>query len=88
VAAGRSDDEVRQFIGADWLIYQDLADLELACQHDDSHVKEFDTSCFSGKYITGDVTDDFLARLQQERSDAAKASKRVGSSSLKIVRGV
>ena len=88
VAAGRSDEEVRTFIGADWLIYQDLPDLELACQHDDSHVKEFDTSCFSGKYITGDVTPDYLARLQQERSDAAKARRRVGSSSLKIVRGV
>ncbi|NBR18057.1 MAG: amidophosphoribosyltransferase [Gammaproteobacteria bacterium] len=88
VAAGRSNEEVREFIGADWLIYQDLADLELACQHDDSYVKEFDTSCFSGKYVTGDVTPEFLARLQQERSDAAKARRRVGGSTLKIVRGV
>jgi amidophosphoribosyltransferase len=88
VASGRTEEEVRQVIGADWLIYQDLVDLELACQHDDSQVKEFDTSCFSGKYITADVTPEFLARLQQERSDAAKARKRIGASSLKIVRGV
>ena len=88
VASGRTEEEVRQVIGADWLIYQDLVDLEFACQHDDSQVKEFDTSCFSGKYITADVTPEFLARLQQERSDAAKARKRIGASSLKIVRGV
>jgi len=88
VAAGRSEEEVGRLIGADWLIYQDLADLELACQHDDSQVKEFDTSCFSGKYITGDVTPEFLQRLQLERSDAAKARKRLGASALKIVRSL
>ena len=87
VAAGRTEEEVRQFIHADWLIYQELADLELACQHDDSHVTEFDTSCFSGKYITGDVTPEYLERLQQERSDAAKARRRTGGS-LRVVRGV
>jgi amidophosphoribosyltransferase len=79
---------VRDLIGADWLIYQDLKDLESACQHDDSRVVEFDTSCFSGRYITGDVTPEYLQRLGQERSDAAKARKRVGASTLKIVRGV
>jgi amidophosphoribosyltransferase len=87
VAAGRTEEEVRQVINADWLIYQDLADLELACQHDDSHVTEFDTSCFSGKYITGDVTPEYLERLQQERSDAAKARRRSGGS-LRVVRGI
>jgi amidophosphoribosyltransferase len=88
VAASRSEDEVRDLIGADWLIYQDLKDLESACQHDDSRVVEFDTSCFSGRYITGDVTPEYLQRLGQERSDAAKARKRVGASTLKIIRGV
>ncbi len=88
VAASRTEDEVRDLIGADWLIYQDLEDLESACQHDDSRVEEFDTSCFSGRYITGDITPEYLERLRQERSDLAKARKRVGASTLKIVRGV
>ena len=88
VAAGRTEDEVRDLIGADWLVYQDLDDLVLACQHDDARVSEFDTSCFSGTYVTGDVTPEYLERLRSERSDAAKAHRRVGQSHLKVVRGV
>jgi amidophosphoribosyltransferase len=88
VAAERTEDEVRDLIGADWLVYQDLEDLVLACQHDDARVSEFDTSCFSGTYVTGDVTPEYLERLRSERSDAAKARRRVAQSNLKVVRGV
>src|SRR6202012_2687940 len=76
VAANRTVDEVARLIGADWLIYQDLEDLVAACQHDNAKITEFDTSCFSGSYITGDVTPEYLQRLQRERSDAAKALRR------------
>jgi amidophosphoribosyltransferase len=76
VAAGRSDDEVARAIGADRLIYQDLDDLVRACRHHDSDVQEFDTSCFSGVYVTGDVTPEYLAHLQAARSDEAKAHRR------------
>ncbi|MFZ9873704.1 MAG: amidophosphoribosyltransferase, partial [Steroidobacteraceae bacterium] len=79
---------VRDLIGADWLVYQDLDDLVLACQHDDARVSEFDTSCFSGTYVTGDVTREYLERLRSERSDAAKAHRRVAQSHLKVVSGV
>lgn len=83
VAAGRTEEEVARLIGADWLVYQDLVDLVAACQHDDARVVEFDTSCFSGEYVTGDVTPEYLARLQEARSDAAKAHRR--ESALKVV---
>jgi amidophosphoribosyltransferase len=76
IASQRSIEEVRRFIGADWLIYQDLDDLVAACRHEDSKVTEFDTSCFSGEYVTGDVTPEYLERLQRERSDEAKALRR------------
>ncbi len=76
VAAGRTDDEVMRLIGADWLIYQDLEDLVHAVQHDNAKIQEFDTSCFSGEYVTGDVTVEYLARLQRERSDEAKQQRR------------
>jgi amidophosphoribosyltransferase len=86
VAADRTDEEVARLIGADWLVYQDLHDLVAACRHDDAQVTEFDTSCFSGEYVTGDVTPEYLARLQSERSDEAKSLRREGRSPLKVVR--
>jgi len=88
VAAGRTEEEVARIIGADWLIYQDLADLVRAVRHHDSEVAEFDTSCFSGDYVTSDVTPEYLARLQAERSDQAKAqrsSSGSGRGALKVV---
>ena len=72
VAHGRSEQEVEKLIGADWLIYQDLDDLVRAVQHDDAEIHEFDTSCFSGEYVTGDVTEEYLRRLETARSDEAK----------------
>jgi len=76
VAAGRSDEEVARLIGADWLIYQDLDDLVSAVRHDKAKVEAFDTSCFSGEYVTGDVTPEYLGRIERERSDDAKARRR------------
>ncbi|MET0280919.1 MAG: amidophosphoribosyltransferase [Steroidobacteraceae bacterium] len=76
VAAGRDVDEIARQIGADWLIYQDLEDLVAACQHDNAAITEFDTSCFSGHYVTGDITPEYLERLERERSDGAKALRR------------
>ncbi len=76
VAFGRTDEEVASIIGADWLVYQDLSDLLAAVRHDNAKIEEFDTSCFSGEYVTGDVTAEYLDRLQAERSDDAKARRR------------
>ena len=89
VAAGRSEEEVARLIGADWLVYQDLSDLVAACQHDNAKISEFDTSCFSGEYVTGDVTPEYLARLQRDRSDAARSRRRSDApGSLRVVSGV
>jgi amidophosphoribosyltransferase len=88
VAAGRTEEEVARIIGADWLIYQDLPDLVRAVRHHDSEVTEFDTSCFSGDYVTSDVTPEYLARLQAERSDQAKAQRNAsgpGRGALRVV---
>jgi amidophosphoribosyltransferase len=88
VAAGRSEDEVARLIGADWLIYQDLGDLVSACRHDDARIQEFDTSCFSGQYTTGDVTADYLGRLVKERADDVKARRRDDPQATRVVRAV
>jgi amidophosphoribosyltransferase len=79
VANGRTEEEIAKVIGADWLIYQDLEDLVSAVRHDKARVASFDTSCFSGEYVTGDVTPEYLAALERERSDAAKARRRAAA---------
>jgi len=72
IANGRSVDEVQELIGADRLIYQDLNGLIRSVRHGNSSITEFDTSCFSGEYVTGDVTDEYLHELEERRNDAAK----------------
>ncbi len=59
-------------IGSDWLVYQDLDDLTAAVREGNPKIEAFEDSCFSGRYLTGDVTPDYLAELAAERSDAAK----------------
>ena len=75
IANGRSNDEVEAMIGADRLIYQDLHGLIRSVRHGNSDIIEFDTSCFSGEYVTGDVTDEYLDELEQRRNDAAKQKR-------------
>lgn len=72
VAHGRSDEEIGRLIGADWLIYQKLDDLVQSCREGNESIDSFDCSVFNGEYITGDVTDEYLAHLDAERNDASK----------------
>jgi amidophosphoribosyltransferase len=74
VAGGRTEAEVAEEIGADWLIYQELDDLIRSVQYDNGEIYEFDTSCFSGEYVTGDITPEYLRAVEQNRSDEAKQS--------------
>jgi amidophosphoribosyltransferase len=75
IANGRSIEKIEELIGADRLIYQDLHGLIRSVRHDDSEITQFDTSCFSGEYVTDDVTDDYLRALEEARSDAAKSQR-------------
>lgn len=72
IANGHSIEEIQEIIGADRLIYQDLHGLIRSVRHDNSDITEFDTSCFSGEYVTGDVTAGYLHDLEERRNDAAK----------------
>jgi amidophosphoribosyltransferase len=76
VAHGRSEGEVARLLGADGLIYQDLDDLIEAVQKKGkSYVDRFDCSVFNGDYITGDVTPEYLRRIEASHSDEARASR-------------
>jgi amidophosphoribosyltransferase len=75
VAHGRTEDEVQALLGVDWLVYQDLADLEEAVTGPKGKVTDFDSSCFDGDYVTG-VEPGYFERIRQLRSDDAKKSRR------------
>ncbi len=75
IAYGRTNDEICHLIGADGLIYQDLADLEKAVRTENPALEEFETSVFTGEYVTGDIDQAYLEYLDRQRSDDAKAVK-------------
>ncbi len=78
IASGRKHEEIEKELGADWLIYQNLPDLVEACRGGIKGVSQFDTSCFSGEYVT-DVSDAYLRSLQIARSDDARKQRRAAS---------
>jgi amidophosphoribosyltransferase len=73
IAAHRSEDEVAREIGADALVYQDLEDLKDAVRAANPRLTSFETSCFDGVYITGDITSDYLRTIEIRR-DARRDS--------------
>ncbi|MBF6023866.1 amidophosphoribosyltransferase [Lysobacter niastensis] len=75
VAHDRTDDDVQQLLGCDWLIYQDLEDLEEAVSGPKKRIDHFDSSCFNGEYVTG-IEPGYFERLRQLRSDEAKKTRR------------
>ncbi len=81
IAHGRTEAEVQEEIGADWLIYQDLEDLVSACKEGNPRIKSFDTSCFSGEYITG-LESGYLEHLEQQRSNQAKLERELKQSNV------
>jgi amidophosphoribosyltransferase len=84
VAHGRSIPELEKLLGADWLIYQELEDLIDAVRHKNSKIQRFDTSVFTGEYVTQDISLDYLNQLELFRSDAAKEARRVRAGNVVI----
>jgi amidophosphoribosyltransferase len=67
VAHNRTVEEIREIIGCDALIYQDVDGMKKAIGSLNPMIKNFDASCFDGIYVTGDITQDDIARLGQSR---------------------
>lgn len=72
IAHGRTEQEVETLIGADWLIFQDLPDLISAAHEGNTNITQFDCAVFDGKYVTGDVDEEYLRMIEQARNDLAK----------------
>ena len=67
VAHDRTEEEIRQVIGADALIYQDVAAMKQAVGKINPGVQGFEASCFDGLYITGDISDEEVTALNEGR---------------------
>jgi amidophosphoribosyltransferase len=79
VAYEREEKEIAAKLGCDWVVYQDLTDLEDSISKSapiDRPLTQFDTSCFSGTYVTGErIGDEYFNRLYNLRNDDAKQKR-------------
>jgi amidophosphoribosyltransferase len=73
LATGRDDAAIARQIGADKIIYQDLEDLKASITSLNPALTAFETSCFDGIYIAGEITEPYLLALEQHQTKAKKA---------------
>jgi amidophosphoribosyltransferase len=83
IAHNRTEEEVCRLIGADGLIFQDLDALVDCARRGNRHIKEFEQSCFSGEYVTGDVSESYLREIGILRADDVKADRQRDDDSLR-----
>ena len=74
IASGKTDAEIANAIGADWLIYQDLKDLIDSAQEGNPSIKNFEISIFDGNYPTS-ISSDYLEDLETTRGDETKVAR-------------
>jgi len=75
LAHDRTNEEIASIIGADWLVYQDLEDLLACACKGNKTIKQFDSSCFTGHYVTGGVDQAYLDHIECSRNDVAKKKR-------------
>jgi len=83
VAHDRNVEQIGQELGVDWLIYQDLEDL-IAAVNKRSDIERFDTSCFNGNYITGDIDASYLYYIDALRNDSSKTGAKNSSAFMEL----
>ncbi|MFH1408688.1 MAG: amidophosphoribosyltransferase [Nanoarchaeota archaeon] len=74
IAHGKKMEEIKDYIGADGLIYQTIPGLIRACHEGNPEITQFCTACFDGNYPTKDVTPDMLAQIEEKRSCKKQSS--------------
>ncbi|MDX1669639.1 MAG: phosphoribosyltransferase family protein, partial [Limnobacter sp.] len=67
IASSRTDEEICAEIGADALYYQSIDDMKRSVTDLRTDLTSFDASCFDGKYITDDISDEYLDQLEYAR---------------------
>lgn len=76
VAHNRTEEQIGHEIGADKMIFQTLEDLIAACHEENPTITRFEDSCFTGNYVTNDISKEYLAKLEAMRSDSARDEQR------------
>lgn len=84
IAYGRSVDAIAKLIGVDKLIFQDLNALTESVQQENPAIKGFDCSVFTGEYVTGDITPEYLDSIASQRNDSAKKKREKDATNLEI----
>lgn len=84
IAYGRDVDEIAKLIGVDKLIFQDLNALTESVQQENPAIQGFDCSVFTGEYITGDITPEYLDNIASQRNDSAKKKREKDATNLEI----
>ena len=84
IAYGRDVDQIARLIGVDKLIFQDLEALKESVLLENPAIQGFDCSVFTGEYITGDVTEQYLESIASQRNDLAKKKREKDATNLEI----
>jgi len=72
IAYERDEKQVAAALCADWVLFQGLQGLKESIQRVNPALREFESSCFDGVYVTPGVTKAYLDKLQQSRNDEAR----------------
>ena len=72
IAHQKDEDQIAEYIGADWLVYQNLGDLIRSAKEGNKEIENFETSIFDGEYLDDQVSSDYLKNLEVLRSDSNK----------------
>ncbi len=84
IAADRSIDEIRDYIGADALIYQDVDAMKRVVAALNPRLDGFEASCFDGRYVTGDISAEEFAALESQRKQQAEDEEGAENSRLAL----
>ena len=84
IAYGRDVDEIAKLIGVDKLVFQDLSALTESVQQENPAIQGFDCSVFTGEYVTGDITPEYLDNIALQRNDGAKKMREKDATNLEI----
>jgi amidophosphoribosyltransferase len=84
IAHGRSDEEVCREITADALVYQEIDALKRSISDVNPMLRNFEASCFDGVYVTGDVSRDYLDRIEFARNNPKPVNEDVVRSQLNL----